>query len=384
MAKRDNIGPGRRLSSLGKTAGVKIILVCLSLLLMATGWANEGAASSELTGQVVVSSGYFESLQNAGGENPNRDISVYLPPGYQSSNDRYPVVYFLPGFGSTHASIMQALAPLVDTAIIDGRIDPLIVVVPDHYTSFRGSYFSDSPVNGNWVRFTVDDVVSLVDSNYRTLANRDSRGLAGWSSGAYGAVKIGMLHPEVYSSIYSMSPGILALTDEFGPGGEGFKRAGLIESREELTEDWDELFANLVVAMGRAFSPNPENPPFLADLPYTYEDDKLNVHDEILDKWQKHVPIRMLSQYDDNFRSLKAFKLDWGRNDEYQNVITACKRFSLLLEEMGIEHEAEEYIGKHSDKIFIPNGRISGEMLPFFQRNLTRDSGEMAAQLPVR
>lgn len=347
---------------------------------MTTSFGDEIIKTVGLAGEIVVESSHFESLENAGGEEARRDVSIYLPPNYKSSDDRYPVIYFLPGFGTTHAQIMDAVAPIVDASIVAARMRSVILVVPDHYTSFKGSYFSDSVVNGNWVRFTVNDVVSLVDGRYRTYATRDSRGLAGWSSGAYGAVKIGMLHPEVFGSVYSMSPGILALTDEFGPDAEAFKRAGKIDSRKQLVTGWDELFANLVIAMGRAFSPNPENPPFLADLPYAYKAGRVIVDEPVLEKWNRHIPIKMLSEYADNFRSLNAFKLEWGRNDEYQNVVTGCRIFSQKLEELGIEHEAEEYLGTHSDKIFVADGRIATDMLPFFDRHLRNPPGEGASR----
>jgi len=91
----------------------------------------------------------FASLQNSGGENPERSISVYLPTGYATSDEPLPVVYFLPGFGSTDRELMQQLQPILDAEMDSGRVQPMIVVVPDHTTLYRGSYFANSSLTGN-------------------------------------------------------------------------------------------------------------------------------------------------------------------------------------------------------------------------------------------
>lgn len=352
----------------------RVATTVLALMLLRPGLQVAAQdTDDELNGRVITYTGYFEALENVGGEAPDRQISIYLPEEYGQSESRYPVIYFLPGFASTGDEIMGSLAPLVDAAISSGDIDPVIVVVPDHYTTYRGSYFADSAVNGNWRRFTAEDVVTLLDESYRTIPDRRSRAIAGWSSGAYGAVVIGMTHPDVFASVYSMSPGLLAMTDEFGQDGDGFEEVVSFDNREQLVSDPDGLLPNLVVAMGRAFSPNPDNPPFQTDLPFDYASGSLIINETALEKWRRNTPIHMLDRYEDNMRSLEAFKLEWGRNDQFKNVITGAKLFSGRLEELGIEHQAEEYLGTHFNTIFTPDGRVRTEMLPFLDRVLVRE-----------
>ncbi|HZY79570.1 MAG TPA: alpha/beta hydrolase-fold protein, partial [Cyclobacteriaceae bacterium] len=173
-----------------------------------------------------------KALQNPGGENPNRKVSIYLPPGYENSTERYPVIYYLHGFMGKD-SIYAPMKAILDDGIARKKIRPFIFVQADQYTLFEGSFYSNSTLTGNWDEFTAEELVAYVDKNYRTLAKRESRGIAGHSMGGYGAFKIAMLHPEVFSSTYALSPGLLAMVKEFGPNSNSFKEAQGIKTVEE-------------------------------------------------------------------------------------------------------------------------------------------------------
>ncbi len=91
------------------------------------------ANSQNVSGTVsrkIVNSDY---LKNTGGENPNRKISVYLPPGYEQSKKRYPVIYYLHGFMGTD-SISPYMKSILDIGIEKNRIRPNILVIADNYT----------------------------------------------------------------------------------------------------------------------------------------------------------------------------------------------------------------------------------------------------------
>jgi S-formylglutathione hydrolase FrmB len=77
----------------------------------------------------------------------------------------------------------------------------------------QGSMYSNSPTTGDWERFVAEDLVAFIDSHYRTLAKPISRGLAGQFMGGYGALRIGMKRPDVFSSLYIMSACCLGMTD---------------------------------------------------------------------------------------------------------------------------------------------------------------------------
>ena len=77
------------------------------------------------------------------GENATRAISVYLPPGYDAGDQRYPVIYFLHGFSGDN-TLLAPIAPLLDLAIATRRIRPFIMVIPDEKTTYDGSFYSNS------------------------------------------------------------------------------------------------------------------------------------------------------------------------------------------------------------------------------------------------
>lgn len=328
--------------------------------------------TQELKGKVIVERINSLSLENTGGENPVRRVTIYLPPNYDQTTNRYPVIYYLHGF--TWNDSLQIASDhfdqLLDKAITQRKIRPVIVVIPDQYTQYRGSWYTNSALTGNWADFTTKELVSYVDHNYRTIANKESRGIAGHSMGGYGAIKLGMLTPDVFSNVYALSPGALALFKEIGADGPVFRRVPSITSKEELITGYNEFRANVVVAMGRAYTPNPSKPPFYCDLPFSYKEDSLIINNKVLEIWNKNSPLYMVDQYADNIRKLKALKLDWGRNEEAAYIPLTCRMFSEKLESLGINHYAEEYIGTHTNKLWTEDGRALNDMLPFFDTYL--------------
>jgi enterochelin esterase-like enzyme len=305
------------------------------------------------------------TLQNKGGENPDRKVSVYLPPGYARTTKRYPVIYYMHGFMGTD-SISSPMKMILDRAIAQQKIRPFLLVIANHYTLYEGSFYSNSSLTGNWTDFAAKELVDYVDRNFRTLAVRDSRGIAGHSMGGYGAIKTGMLYPDVFSSVYALSPGLLAFVKEFGPNSDSFKELGRIKTQEELKKTY---YPKVLVAVARAWSPNPSKPPFYCDLPFTYQGDSLIINNDVVEKWNQNMPVSMVDKYASNLRKLKAIKLDWGRNDASRFPLQ-CGMFSQRLENLGIDHFAEEYIGNHVNKIWTTDGRVLNDLLPFFNEYL--------------
>src|SRR5258708_28835861 len=145
---------------------------------------------------------------NLEGDSPDRDVFVYLPPSYASSpNRRYPVVYLLHGYGLTAERWLTFLdlGASADKNMAAGTVREMILVNPDAFTLYNGSMYSNSVTIGDWEGYIAEDLVAYVDSHYRTIADRMSRGLGGHSMGGYGTVRVGMKHPEVFSSLYAMS-----------------------------------------------------------------------------------------------------------------------------------------------------------------------------------
>jgi pimeloyl-ACP methyl ester carboxylesterase len=338
-----------------KTHSLKTICALLFLI------ASFVGIDTSAQGKVVVDSIYSTNLINDFGENPTRAVSVYLPPGYDESEERYPVIYFLHGFTGNHV-IFPAMKESLDFAIQSNRIKPFILIMSDQKTTYDGSFYSNTGIYGNWEDFTASDLVSYMDKNYRTLPNKDSRGITGHSMGGYGAIKIAMHHPDVFSSVYAISPGALAVVREYGPNSNTYKELAKIKTPEVLETSY---FSKVIIAFAKSWSPNPDNPPFYCDIPYEYQDEQLIVNHDILKKWYSHMPFHMLDENLKNLQQLTAIKMDWGRNAGERFTIQ-CKMFSQRLENLGIPHFAEEYIGTHVNNIYTIDGRLTQQVLPFF------------------
>ena len=302
---------------------------------------------------------------NLAGDPPDRHISVYLPPGYNQKNGRhYPVLYLLHGFtnsdyrwfgiegGETFANL-----PVAADNAIEAGANGLIIVMPDAFTKYQGSMYSNSVTTGNWEAFIVEDLVAHIDKHYKTLAHRNSRGLAGHSMGGYGAIRIGMKFPLVFSSLYAMNP--CCLTANLHPNPELVQKASVIHTDEDILNA--EFLTKAVLASAAAWSPNPTRPPRYLDLPI--EDGQ--PRPEVIARWAANAPMAMIHQYISGLRQYNAIGLEAG--NEEPGIAPATSGFSKALGAYGIKHFIEIYPGGHRDQVAQ---RLEKTVLPFFSSNL--------------
>jgi len=346
-----------------KKAGFLILTFLLSIELLSAQKIPEG--------KVVTTYITAKTLQNKAGENPKRRVSVYLPPGYGHSAKRYPVIYFLHGFFWSDSLLVNSdkINHIFDRAIQLRKIRPVIVVMPDESTVFKGSFYANSKSSGNWSDFTSMELVHSIDQQYRTIADKESRGISGHSMGGNGALRNAILHPEVFSSVYALSPGVLdaryfALTEM-----DSYKNAVNIKEIKDLSKP-ENARTNIIFAIARAYNGNPAKPPFFADLPFAFSGERLTVNAAVTEDLRKNSTSELPFTHYENLKKLKAIKFDWGRNDEFRHIPPTCMEFSKTLELLKIKHEAEEYIGTHGSEVSKENGRIEKSMLPFFNDHL--------------
>jgi enterochelin esterase-like enzyme len=120
-----------------------------------------------------------------------RCVTVYLPPGYDdASHRRFPALYLLSGHGSTGPGLLNwrpwdvTIQGQLDALAESTTIGPLIVVMPDMWTRFGGSQYIDSAGMGRYEAYLIEEIVPFVDRTYRTLPERDHRGVLGRSTPA--------------------------------------------------------------------------------------------------------------------------------------------------------------------------------------------------------
>jgi S-formylglutathione hydrolase FrmB len=297
---------------------------------------------------------------NLEGVPADRDVIVFLPPDYYKDEARrYPVVYALHGFFITAEQWTHEIhvPQTIEGAFAKGT-RPMIIVLPNSHTGYGGSMYSSSVTTGDFERFIAHDVVAYIDAHYRTLPYRVSRGLVGHSMGGYGAVRIGMKHPDVFGSLYVMSPCCLSPFDpkRIKPAAE--KALETMKSSADAARLPWYLLPQL--ALAAAWSPDPKNPPLYLDLPY-----KGGVlQPAIIAKWTANAPLAFLDQYVDDLREYRAIAIDVGDQDELRFDTITLHR---MLDAYGIANTFEIFHGTHTSAVAY---RFQDHVLPFFSRTL--------------
>jgi enterochelin esterase-like enzyme len=327
-------------------------------------------SASAQSDTIVLDEIHAASLEgNLIGDSPNRVAMVYLPPDYnRQKNTRYPVAYFLGGFGVTDSAARitrgTRFVQAISRAIAEKRVPPLIVVIANGGNRFGGSYYTNSIATGNWEDYVVRDLVSHVDGKYRTIARSESRGITGHSMGGYGAIKLAMKHPDVFGAVYGTSSCCL---DQF-PGKEPtdaqMQEAAAIQSWGEFAAT-KKFLVRTLVAQASAFSPNPSKPPFFADFPLTKSGEPDSTGDYAKARWLANIPKYMVDSHLTNLAALRGIAFSAGTREP--GIQSANRTLSEVLRRNKIEHTYEVFEGGHNDKVFE---RIETRILPFFSRTL--------------
>jgi S-formylglutathione hydrolase FrmB len=294
---------------------------------------------------------------NLEGDSPDRPAFVYLPPSYAERKDRrYPVIYLLHGYGGGPDvwNGRHRLPAGLGQAFANG-VREMIVVAPDARTVHNGSFYSNSVTIGDWETFIADDLVRYVDSHYRTVASRASRGIAGFSMGGYGSLRIAMKRPETFAALYAMSS--CCLTPTAGPRA-GANALEAVTTREAVGAIDPRQRVSL--AFAAAWAPNPNKPPVFFDAPTKNGEPQ----PEVIAAMNANAGVTLLHQHIPALRSLKAIGLEIGLQD---NLLASNQRMHELLNAYKLDHSWETYEGDHGNRLAE---RLEGRMLPFFSKHL--------------
>ncbi len=302
---------------------------------------------------------------NLEGDAVDRDVFVFLPPGYaHEKSRRYPVVYALHGYsiGAEQWSHEIHVPQTIEGAFAQGA-NEMIVVLPDSKTLHNGSMYSSSVTTGDFERFVSHDLVAYIDAHYRTIPERSSRGLVGHSMGGYGATRIGMKHSDVFGSLYIMSPCCLSP----GPVGPANPEIDKALEAVKAPEDSAKLpfFPRAMLARAAAWSPDPKNPPLYLDLPTKDGQSQ----PEVLAKWTANAPLAFVDQYIGALRQYRAIAMEVGDQD---GLRVDAGRLHEVLDKYGIVNTFEIYSGTHTSKVA---DRFQNHVIPFFGKNLCSQPG---------
>jgi hypothetical protein len=275
----------------------------------------------------------FESdllKENPLGDPFQRPLWIYLPPDYENEPSRhYPTIYLIQGFTGqldmwrNRSAFRKNFPELADELFARGEAPPCILVWVDCWTSLGGSQFLDSPAVGRYHSYLCNEIVPWIDAHYRTLAQREHRGIAGKSSGGYGAMITPMLRPDLWGGFATHAGDALfetcylpefrqtvrTLRDRYQGSFEKFwqdfrSRPAFSRSGDEtLTNDW---------AMAACYSADENG---TVHLPFDLETGELIP--EIWERWLAWDPVRMVPKHAEALRSMRAIYIDAGSRDQF-------------------------------------------------------------------
>ena len=294
------------------------------------------------------------------GDPSTRTLTVYLPPGYDALDVRFPTVYFLHPFMSSGASWTQAstfamtVPERLDALVTAGTIPPVIGVFPDGATRMGGTQWNDTPAIGRYQRYLVGEVVVFVDSAYRTVPKASSRAVVGRSSGGYGALLAGRDHPEVFGHVgsnagdayfeYCYLPDFPKAAGTFLKAGgyEPWYREMLARAAQTKMRGEDPTALN-ILAMAASYS-SKAGAALGLELPM--DPDTGRLREDVFARWLREDPVRYARTHAASLRKLGSVYLECGTRDEY-NMRWGTRMIAAALSEAQVPVTHEEFDDGH-------------------------------------
>lgn len=296
--------------------------------------------------------------RNLQGNSANRQVAVLLPPGYERERKRrYPVVYFLPGFDSTVTEYVTEAAMVKGmSASVARGAAPAIIVVPDGGSRYGGSFYTSSPTTGDYERFVTRELVAEIDRRYRTIADRRARGISGHSMGGYGALRLAMRHPDVFSSVYALSS---CCVKTYDPRIDRVQALAKADPSQLETLDRPH---RMILASVSAWSPTPDRAPLHADLGLAD-----NAFDPaVVARWSANSLNEMVPGHLPALRGMRGIAIDVGDKD---GLAPHSRLLHEQLDRFGIKHRWTTFDGDHGNRLAA---RFESALLPFFAEHLAK------------
>ena len=288
-----------------------------------------------------------------------REHPVYLPPGYEDGQQRYPVMWCLAAY--TNAGPGQVswrnhgenLPRRLDRLIGEGRMPPVIVVFPDCYTSLGGNQYVNSSAMGPYADYLVDELVPAVDQAFRTIPAATARAVFGKSSGGFGALHLAMNRPGVFAAAASHA------------GDCGFDRVytrdfplccDVLARHDGDIEHFVRTFwrdkrpggaafhTMMTLCLAASYSPE-DGQPLGLRLPFDLHTCRLD--EAVWQRWLAFDPVVAVRRQADALSALAGLWIDAGNRDQYF-IHYGTRQLHEVLDDLGIGHHYEEFDGTHS------------------------------------
>jgi len=311
-------------------------------------------------GEIVCFKHCSSVLQDNIWEDPaERDFNVYLPPGYSESGEALVALWDFAAFtnaGPGHLNWKtqgENLPQRLDRLIGSGEMPPVVVPMPDCYSSLGGNQYVNSSSVGRYADYVVEELVPFLSTRVNVISDRSGRGVFGKSSGGYGALVHAMYYPETWGGLASHAgdigfewvyrpefPRAAALLSTLGGDPYRFLRNFWCK-KSPGSPDYSTL---MTLAMAASYDPG-EGSERAIQLPFDLHTCELDP--DRWGQWLSHDPLNLVESYAQQLASLKMLYIDVGSRDEY-NIQYGTRVFVRRLEKLGVGHHFEEFDGTHS------------------------------------
>lgn len=289
------------------------------------------------------------------GEESTREVFVYLPPSYrESSTRRYPVLYYLHGFQSKPVEFLDGSADglklqrVLDSLIAAKLIPEFVVVLPDADPRSHQNVYLDSPILGGWATFISRELVSFVDSHYRTVADRTHRALAGHSAGGFGALTLTFEHPDIFGYTYAGSPAFSALVGEMGPTDSVW--IALARLQRPPTTRISRASGLLKLAL--SLSPDSTTPRLYGRLPFEPDSSgRLVPRLDVVRAWELRMPVGLAKRLRLDMANRPEIVVESGLRDDNPNVLLGVPALRAALDSAGVPYTLSLFDGGHVDRL---------------------------------
>lgn len=302
-----------------------------------------------------------ELIANRLGDPTEREIMVHLTPeGIQQldAGGALPVVVYLAPFTSSGPqragwkAFGETLPQRHERLVADGSMDPVILVMPDTFTSLGGNQFVDSPVLGNWSSWLADGLRPEIVSRYST---NEQFGLVGKSSGGYGSMVNGMLRPDAWSAVASHSGDVGFELMYGGSWGEtvthiapdGSAEAYLARLANAPSMRSSDFHTMMMCALAASYDPRPIGGLLNLGVKLPVDLSTCIVDAKAWERWMAFDPLSMVEHHHEALAEMKLCFVDCGGQDQY-HIHYGTRRFVARLDALSVPHRYEEFVGTHS------------------------------------
>ena len=262
-----------------------------------------------------------------------RRLAVFVPDQY-TNHAALPVVYYLPGYDSSSENfIKHADSWRAFTQKLADEVTPVLLVVVDGRNRWGGSQYLNSPAQGNYADYVCDEIVSRVESRYGITTNRLRRIIAGHSSGGFGALRLGMLRPDLFDAVIALSPDSdFPFTHLPLVKMPGVTNASLAQIKSYMAPRITVPFptdGDLTYALGLSAAYAPVGPGQPGKFQWLY-DAKGRFREKVWERWLDNDPLAIVQRNPNAFRANQSVYLDGAAHDEFGANVGARKIYEVL------------------------------------------------------